>query len=293
MSVRDMALAALTSVVWGLGFVAIRFGLDSFSAPQLTALRFLIAALPALVVPRPPIPWGSLVLIGSTLFAGQFLLLFLAYTHGMPPGLASVSQQMQAFFTVLLAAAWLGEVPTRRQGAGLTIALAGLGLIGLTVGADLPVAALALALGGALSWAVGNVLVKRRPDVPIFPLVTWCSLVPPLPALALSRASGDGSFLPALAGASGPSLGAATYLGALATSLAYALWGGLLQRHPAGAVAPFALLAPCTGVVASALAFGEVFGPVRYAGMALILAGLAVVVLPAPGGRRGAPGPRA
>lgn len=55
----------------------------------------------------------------------------------------------------------------------------------------------------------------------------------------------------------------------------------------------FALLAPCTGVLSSALIFREVFSPMRYAGMALILAGLAVVVLPTdwvgsltPGGRQ-------
>jgi O-acetylserine/cysteine efflux transporter len=45
-------------------------------------------------------------------------------------------------------------------------------------------------------------------------------------------------------------------------------------------VAPFALLSPATGILSSALILGEVFGPVRYAGMALILAGLAVIVWP-------------
>jgi len=108
-----MALAALTSVVWGLGFVAIKFGLESFSAPQLAAARFLIACLPVLWVPRPRISWAAIVLIGMALFTGQFMLLFFAYTQGMPPGLASVSQQMQAFFTVLLAAVFLRDVPTR------------------------------------------------------------------------------------------------------------------------------------------------------------------------------------
>jgi len=96
MPLRDMVLAALTSMVWGFAFIATRIALDSFSAPQLTALRFLIAALPVLFVPRPKIAWSSLVLIGLTLFTGQFLLLFFAFAAGMPPGLASVSQQMQA-----------------------------------------------------------------------------------------------------------------------------------------------------------------------------------------------------
>jgi O-acetylserine/cysteine efflux transporter len=279
MTTRDMVLAALTSVIWGLGFVAIKLGLESFSAPQLTAMRFLIASIPVLLVPRPPLSWWSTALIGLTLFTGQFLLLFFAYAHGMPPGLASVSQQTQAFFTVLPAAVFLGDRPTLRQCAGMTVAFAGLALIGLTGGTDLKLTALGLALAGALSWAVGNVLVKRRANVPVFPLVVWASLVPPLPAIVL----GDGirPLIRAAWSASPLSLAAAVYLGAFATVLAYAVWGSLLQRYSTAVVAPFALLAPCTGVVSSALVFREVFSPLRYAGMALILGGLAVIVLPA------------
>ena len=48
MKPADAALAVLTSVIWGLAFVATRIALDSFSPPQLTALRFLIACLPVL-----------------------------------------------------------------------------------------------------------------------------------------------------------------------------------------------------------------------------------------------------
>jgi O-acetylserine/cysteine efflux transporter len=278
---RDMALAALTSVIWGLAFVAIKLGLESFSAPELTALRFIIACLPVLFLPRPALSPARLILIGSTLFTGQFLLLFFAYGAGMPPGLASVTQQMQAFFTVLLAALFLRELPTRRQATGMAIAFAGLAAIAATVGGDLAPAGLALALGGALSWAIGNVLVKGVGTVPMAPLMAWLSLVPPLPALLVAAI--DDQRVPlwhTLASASWPSLAAALYLGAVATSLAYALWGRLLARYPAALVAPFALLAPATGMLASALVFGERFAPLRYIGMALILAGLAVAVLP-------------
>jgi O-acetylserine/cysteine efflux transporter len=286
MSFRDMALAAFASVIWGVAFVAAKFALESFSAPQLTAVRFLVASAPVVLVPRPAIAWPTLLLIGMTLFTGQFMLLFFAYTHGLPPGVASVTQQMHAFFTVLLAALLLGEIPSRRQCLGLAMGVAGLGLIGVTTGTDLRPIAVGLALAGAFSWAIGNVLVKRAAGIPIFPLVVWGSLVPPLPALLVSSLYQDGPSLgAALAGASWRSLGAVLYLGILATIVAYAGWGSLLQRHPAAVVAPFALLAPCTGVVASAVILREVFSPLRYAGMALILAGLAVIVLPA---RRGA-----
>ena len=169
MTPRDMVLAALTSAVWGLAFVATKLGIEDFSAPQLAALRFLIAALPVFVVPRPAVPWRLLLLVGLTLFAGQFFLLFLAFRHGMPPGLAAVTQQSHVFFTVLLAAVFLGERPGRRQGAAMALAAAGLALIGLTVGKDLPPAALVLALSGALSWGRCEVQIaasSRRASTP-------------------------------------------------------------------------------------------------------------------------------
>jgi len=40
------------------------------------------------------------------------------------------------------------------------------------------------------------------------------------------------------------------------------------------------LLSPCTGILASAVLRGEVFPPLRCAGMALILAGLVAIVPP-------------
>jgi O-acetylserine/cysteine efflux transporter len=124
------------------------------------------------------------------------------------------------------------------------------------------------------------VLVKRAADVPTFPLMVWSSLIPPLPALIVSSVSDHRSLLTALHFASWPSIGAVVYLGAMATIFAYASWGRLLQRYPTAVVAPFALLAPCTGIVSSAAIFHEIFSPVRYAGMGLILCGLAVIVLP-------------
>ncbi len=88
-------------------------------------------------------------------------------------------------------------------------------------------------------------------------------------------------LLDAISSASWLSIGAAVYLGTVATVFGYAIWGKLLQRYSTSVVAPFALLSPCTGIVASAAVFGEIFSPIRYAGMALILGGLTIIVLPA------------
>ncbi len=261
--------------------MATGLALDSFSPPTLTALRFAIAALPALVLPRPPVGWPRLIAIGATLFAGQFLLQFFAIADNLPPGLASLLVQTQALFTIVFAAIVLRERPTARQIAGVTTAFAGLVLIVLTVGQDMTLVGFALAMGSAISWGVGNILLKRIGDVDMLHLVVWLSLVPPLPALALSLLTdGPSGLVYDLSSASSTAVVAALYLGVVATILAYAIWGRLLRQYPAATVTPFALLVPFVGGYSSALVFGERFGPLRLAGMTLVVLGLAVIVLP-------------
>lgn len=112
-------------------------------------------------------------------------------------------------------------------------------------------------------------------------LMVWASLVPPLPALAISFAmDGPTALWSSLMQASWAGIAAPIYLGILASVFAYAIWGSLLQRYATGAVAPFALLAPCVGAVTSAIVFGEQFGPLRIAGILLMLIGLAIVIVP-------------
>jgi O-acetylserine/cysteine efflux transporter len=281
MKPSHILLATLVAVIWGLAYVATRIALDDFSPPQLTALRFLIACIPILFLPRPRIPWSMLVSIGLTMFAGQFLLQFFGIANGMPPGLASVVSQTQGMFTVLLAMIVLRERPTGRQLVGMIAGLFGLALIGLTVGHGLTMMGLILVLASAISWSIGNVLLKRLPPVDMLHLVVWLSVVPPLPALALSSVWDGALALPkALADASWLAIGATLYLGIIATVAAYAIWARLLHLYSTAVVAPFALLAPCVGALASAIVFSEQFGPLRLAGMAAILSGLAIVLLP-------------
>jgi O-acetylserine/cysteine efflux transporter len=118
--------------------------------------------------------------------------------------------------------------------------------------------------------------------------MAWAALVPPAPSLFVAWAVDPAapSLGEALLHASLASLLAVLYLGVIATNVAYVIWARLLARHPAAAVAPFALLAPFTGILASAPVFGERFSLARYAGMALILGGLACVVLPARAGAK-------
>ena len=73
MKPADICIAVLVAVIWGLAFVASRIALDELSPTLLTALRFTIAAVPCLFVPRPKVSWPILIAISFTLFLGQFL----------------------------------------------------------------------------------------------------------------------------------------------------------------------------------------------------------------------------
>lgn len=281
MQTRHVALAIALSVIWGLNFVVISVGLTGFPPLLMATLRFAVAALPALVLPRPNVPWKTLIVLSATLFVGQFALSFPAMAIGMPPGLMSIVLQVQAFITVGFAAAVLHERPTRRQIAGAAITMAGLTVIASTIGTNgVTAAGLLLALGSAVSWSIGNVILRHLKSTELLPLMTWLSLLAVLPLLALSLIfEGPARIEHALTHASWLSAGAVLYIALISTLFGYGAWAVLLKIYPTAVVAPFSLLVPVTGTISAALLLGERFGQLRLIGMVLILAGLALPLL--------------
>jgi len=268
-------------LVWGVNFVVIKVGLRGVPPMLLGALRFLLAAFPAvLLVPRPRLPLRWLVAYGATIGLGQFAFLFTAMHVGMPAGLASLVLQAQAFFTLLFAAVFLGERWHLHNLAGLVLAAGGLALLGAAGGpARVPPLGFALTLCAAACWALGNVVTKRAGSVNLLGLVVWGALVPPIPFLALSLAlDGPARVLGALAGLDGSALFAVAYLAWGATLVGYTLWGRLLSRHPTHRIAPLSLLVPVVGLASAALLLGEGLSARQALGGALVMAGLLVHV---------------
>jgi O-acetylserine/cysteine efflux transporter len=157
MSPRDTLSALLTATVWGLTFVAIKFGVGEAPPFLLTALRFAFAAVPAVFFIKPPAATPALVVLyGLLIGVGQFGLLFVAFGLGMSVGLASVVMQLQAFFTILLAWAFMGERPTRRQTIATIITFAGVGVIGAARLGGVSFWPFAMTLAAAFCWGAGN-----------------------------------------------------------------------------------------------------------------------------------------
>ena len=281
MQPRHVLLAVILSVFWGLNFVVMKVGLHGFPPIFMAVARFFLAALPALFLPRPAVPWKTLFALSGTLFVGQFALSYPAMAVGMPPGLMSIVLQVQAFITIGIAAVLLHERPHPRQIAGGAITLIGLAVIAATVGVNgATVPGLLLTLASAVSWAIGNVIIRRMPRTETLPLISWLSLLAVLPLLALSLIfEGPARIDQAVIHVDWSSVAAVFYIAFVSTTFGYGAWAVLLKMYPAPVVAPFSLLVPVTGTISAALLLGERFGEARFVGMALILVGLAVLVL--------------
>ncbi|HMM92420.1 EamA family transporter [Bradyrhizobium sp.] len=280
MKPADVGIAVLVAVIWGLAFVASRIALNEFSPELMTTLRFAIAALPCLFVARPKVSFVVLAAISSTLFLGQFLAQAFAIAHGVPVGLSSVIVQSQALFTIGFAALLFRERPGVWQTVGIAIATVGLLMICGTVGYDFSVGAFAILMISPLSFAAGNLLLRRAQDVPMFDLFAWLCLVAAVPLFVLTLiTNGPQPTWQALTHMSLTGLLCVIGLGSVSTSIAYWLWGRLLRDYPAAQVVPFALLVPFVGSAASSVTFGETFGPLRLAGMVTVVGGIAVMLL--------------
>lgn len=280
MAPKDLLLALVVVLAWGVNFVVIKVGLHGVPPMLLGALRFTLAAVPAVFfIKRPQIPWRWLLAYGVTISFGQFAFLFSAMYVGMPAGLASLVLQAQAFFTLIFAGLFLHERFRAPNVIGLAIASVGLAVIGMQGGHAMTLAGFVLTLCAAGSWALGNIVTKKVGKIDLVGLVVWGSLIPPLPFFALSCAlEGPQRIAAALAGIGATSIFAVVYLAFVATLLGYSLWSRLLSRYPASQVAPFSLLVPIVGLASASVFLDEHLTTPQIAGAALVMAGLAVNV---------------
>jgi O-acetylserine/cysteine efflux transporter len=281
---RDLVAASVVVLIWGTNFVAMKIALRELTPFQLGAGRYLFAALPLVLAVRPPqlrLKW--ILLYGLCQGVGQFGLLFLSLRAGMSASLASVLLQTQVFFTALLGFALLREPVGTALRRALVLAAMGLACFAASYAANAGAPAFILCLGSAAMWAASSIVVRMaQRDTPRFevvPFMVWSSLVPVVPFMLLSLAADPparGLHWPALSLATWAAL---AYLGWFATVLAYALWTGLLKRHPANRVAPFGLAVPVVGVAAGMLALGDTINVWQWAGIVLLGAALGFVVL--------------
>ena len=287
---RDVLLLLAVAVVWGVNFAVVKTGLRSVPPLFLVFLRYLFIVLPLIFfVKRPAVSWRTMAAYALLSGVGQFSFLFYSLKIGMPAGLASVVMQSQTIFTLILSAQFMGERIGGAQLAGIGLAAVGLGLIGGPFGAaTVPTAAFLMNLLASFCWSSSNLIVKRASEeslrngkaLDMMEMIVWSSIFVPLPMLGLSLV-GDGpsAVLQSLAQIDAAAVLSVLYLVVLSTLFAYSAWNQMIATFSAGRVAPFSLLVPVTGLLSGMLFHGERVAPLQWAGIAAVVAGLAVFQL--------------
>jgi O-acetylserine/cysteine efflux transporter len=271
---RDLALAVAVAAIWGFNFVAIDAGLDHFPPLLFSALRFGLAAFPAiLLVGRPQVPWRWVIAVALVLGVTKFSLLFAGMAAGMPAGLSSLVLQSQAIFTMLFAVLFLRERPRPVQLAGLAVAAAGVLLVATRMGAGLP--AFLLVIGAAVAWGLSNVATRKASPPDSLRFMVWVSALAAGPLIVLSLIiEGPAADLAALRAINTEALLALLYIALVSTLAGFAGWGSLLQRYGAATVAPFSMLVPFFGIASASLFLDEPLRPVDVIGGVLVVGGV-------------------
>lgn len=283
-------LLGVLSLIWGTSFILMKKGLVVFSAMELGATRVSVAALLLLPfalreierVERSRLKWLALSGTVGTLIPA---FLFAYAETKLASGLAGVLNALTAVFVLLVGALLFGQRLT-----GLRVLGIGLGLLGTVVLMLLGGSGDAGPAGGAGSaWYGGyivlatigyglsvNVIKHRLHGLTPVAVTSLLLLLIGGPALAyLLLGTGFVHKLATVPGA-WPAFGYIALLATLSTAVATVLFNMLIQRSTALFASSSTYLIPIVALGWGALD-GEAFNLWHAAGMAIILAGVAVI----------------
>lgn len=279
---KTVAAVAITVVGWASAFPAIRAGLASFGPLELGAVRFGIAALPAIVfllIVRPALPslgeaWRFAT--GGIVFVALYTVLLNTGEQTVSAGAASFIINVSPILTAILATLLLGERFRPMAWFGTFVSFFGVGLIALGEGDALSLDTGALLIfGGAVCTTINTIVQK-----PLFarhkPLTVaaWnmviggLALSPWLPS-ALSEA----------AAANSEALLSAIYLGIIPSFIAYGSWAVALSRLPASRASNYLYCVPPVATLIGFVWLAEVPGVMGIVGGLLALSGVVIVNL--------------
>jgi drug/metabolite transporter (DMT)-like permease len=284
-----LALMVIAFVVlWSSAFAAAKIAVADSPPLLFLAARFLAAgavmlALAPLCGVRWTLSWRDVALFAALGIANQALFLgigYVALTHGVSAGLASLIISANPILTAVLAVALLGERMTWAKIAGLVLGLAGVAFIvqsRLELGTDawggivLCVLALVSLVGGTMLFKlfaprhglwIGNGVQSLAAGIVVLPFAlafeSFANIVPTT------------SLILALA-----------YNVLFVSVFAYLLWFRILQVSGATAASSYHFLIPPLGMLFGWLLLGEHLEPADLFGIVPVALGIYLVTRPA------------
>jgi len=291
---------AILALIWGCNWPVLKLGVAELPPLTFRALTLPFAAIGMLLVARlsgesisiPRAWWGRLALLAIfNIAVWNGLVLF--GVRMLPAGRSAILAYTMPLWATAIAAVFLHEPLSRRKLAGLGLGVAGMALL---IGDELRVMqakpfGVAMILTAAVVWACGTVLLRKwKPPIAQNTLSGWMMLLGWLPLLVAAPFF-DNVGLARLANVSGTTWFAIFYNIFLAGTVAHWAWFTLARTLPVAMSSMASLPVPVVGVFAGMLVLGERPGAAEWIALALVVAALVAVLLPARNGRPAAPPP--
>ncbi len=277
-SIRDIGLALSVPIIWGMGVVFAKAGLNEFPPLFLMSMRFIVSAV--LLCWFFPPPAGQIraifliALVGATI---QYGLTFYGLA-GLDASTAVLFMQLEVPFSSALAAIFLNDKLGRKRTCGMAVAFLGVGLIAGAPSLRGQLFPAFLVIAGVLTWAIGQVMIKKMVQITGFQLIAWVSVFAG-PQMFISSLILESDHLSLLKNATLIGWGSVIYMGIVMTALGYAIWYHLLKKYDVNQVIPFLLLLPVTSILGAVLFLDERPSMRILIGGAVVITGVAVIVM--------------
>ena len=255
-TIKDIGLALSVPVNWGMGFTLAKAGLGEFPPLFLMSMRFTLSALLLCWFFPPPVGQlraiFSVALVSATI---QYGLTFSGLT-GLDASTAILLVQLEVPFGALLAAIFLNDKLGWKRTLGMVLAFFGVSLIAGAPNLRKQLFSAFLVMSGALTWSLGQVMIKKMVTITGFQLIAWVAVFAG-PQMFISSLMLEKGHINALKNATIVGWGTVVYMGIVMTALGYAIWYHLLKKYDVNQVMPFMLLLPVSTILGAVLFLGE------------------------------------
>jgi O-acetylserine/cysteine efflux transporter len=276
-SIRDILLAISVPINWGMGFTFAKAGLGEFPPLFLMSMRFSLSAV--LLCWFFPVPVGQLRAIFIIALVSATIQYGLTFTGlaGLDASMAILLVQLEVPFGALLAAIFLNDKLGWWRTLGMAVAFFGVGMIAGAPGLRNQLFSASLVMSGALTWSLGQVMIKKMVSVSGFQLIAWVAIFAG-PQMFIASLMVESGHLSALKNATMVGWGTVIYMGIIMTALGYAIWYHLLKKYDVNQVMPFLLLVPVSSILVAVLFLGERPNIRTLIGGVFVIIGVAAIV---------------
>lgn len=286
-----LALALLTVyLIWGSTYLGIAIAIETMPPFFMAAARFIAAGLLLFAWARARegaafrLPtrrqWRDALVVGGLLFGvGNALVGW---------GEQTVASGIAALL-IALVAVWLAAFSRLLHGdrlpgivaLGIAVGIGGVALLVWPVGgaAQLDPAGVAALIVAPMGWAIGSIYSARQADLPASPLVATAAQMLAGGVVVAAESAATGELARLGAPISTESVVALAYLLVFGSLVAFSAYAWLLRNAPLPLVGTYAFVNPVVAVALGAIVLAEPITPRMLAAAAVIVAGVALVIL--------------